>query len=297
MYASVDLSPYRFREDGRPRILHFSGGRTSAYLLRHTLDAYGGTLPRSVRVVFCNTGKEREETLQFIERCSTEWNVAVTWLEYDFLPNARGGRHDPKHVHRIVDFKTASRNGEPFEAMIRSGSILPTVALRKCTSELKVRTSERWIRRVLGWRRHFDVLGIRYDEGRRWRKALMKECRSEFPLVFARVTKSIVDDYWQRSPFDLGISSRLGNCDLCFLKGKRNLLRTIKKEPERARWWIDQEERVLSQHGRRLRNSTMAQFSQRYTYSELLAESRIEDPQLPLIQDADDGGIPCFCGD
>ena len=65
-------SDYRFREDGRPRLIHFSGGRTSAYLLFHTLEAYGGSLAKNVRVVFCNTGKEREETLIFIRRCSEE---------------------------------------------------------------------------------------------------------------------------------------------------------------------------------------------------------------------------------
>ena len=291
------LSDYRYREDGRPRIIHFSGGRTSAYLLAHTLAAYRGSLPAHVRVAFCNTGKEREETLVFIDRCSREWNVDVTWLEYDYLPNARGGRHDPKHVHRVVSFDSASRNGEPFEAMIRSGSILPTVALRKCTSELKVRTCQRWARRVLGWKKYFDVLGIRWDEPRRWRKALMEECTTEYPLVSAMVTRAMVDAFWHRSPFDLGIPSRLGNCDLCFLKGKRNLIRTIKKEPERTKWWIDQEEHILSSHGRRLRNSKMAQFSQRYRYSELLEESLVADPQLVLIDTDDDDGISCFCGD
>jgi len=295
--TSMALSDYRYRDDGRPRIIHFSGGRTSAYLLTHTLAAYGGSLPDHVRIAFCNTGKEREETLVFIQRCSEKWNVKVTWLEYDFRPDARGGRHDPKHVHRIVNFENASRNGEPFEAMIRSGSILPTVALRKCTSELKVRTSERWARRTLKWKKHFDVLGIRYDEGRRWRKALMEECRTEYPLVSARVTKPMVDAFWQQCPFDLGIPSRLGNCDLCFLKGKRNLIRTIKQEPDRARWWITQEEHILHAHGRRLRNSKMAQFSQRYTYAELLEESLVPDPQLVLIDTESDEAIHCFCGD
>ena len=107
----------------------------------------------------------------------------------------------------------------------------------------------------------------------------------------------MVDDYWKQSPFDLGIDSRLGNCDLCFLKGRRNLLRTIKKEPGRTKWWIDQEEKILSHHGRRLRNSKMAQFSLRHTYSDLLAASQVEDPQLPLLDDTDDVSIPCFCGD
>ena len=293
----MSLSDFRFRDDGRPRMIHFSGGRTSAYLLFHTLEAYDGSLPENVRVAYCNTGKEREETLSFIERCSQEWNVEVTWLEYEFRTDAQGGKHDPKHVHRVVSFEQAARNGEPFEAMIRSSAILPNVALRKCTSELKVRTSERWARRVLGWKRHFDVLGIRYDEPRRWRKALMEDCRTEYPLVHARVTKHMVDDFWTRSSFDLGISSRLGNCDLCFLKGKRNLIRTIRQEPDRAQWWIDQEQSILRAHGRRLRNSEMAQFSQRYTYSDLLQEALTVDPQLCLIDDNDEGGISCFCGD
>ena len=291
------LSDYCFREDGRPRIIHFSGGRTSAYLLFHTMEAYGGSLPKHVRVAYCNTGKEREETLSFIQRCSDEWNVEVTWLEYDYRTDAQGGLHDPKHVHRVVSFDQASRNGEPFEAMIRSGSILPTVALRKCTSELKVRTSERWARRALGWKKHLDVLGIRYDEPRRWRKALMEECRTEYPLVHARVTRRMVDEFWARSPFDLGIPSRIGNCDLCFLKGKRNLIRTIKQEPDRAQWWIGQEKHILHSHGRRLRNSKMAQFSQRYTYSELLQEALTAAPQLVLIDVNGEGGISCFCGD
>ena len=291
------LSDYRFREDGRGRIIHFSGGRTSAYLLAHTIEAYGGSLPQHVRVAYCNTGKEREETLTFIQRCSQEWNVNVTWLEYDFRPDAKGGLHDPKHVHRVVSFEQASRNGEPFEAMIRASSILPNVALRKCTSELKVRTSERWVRRSLGWKKHLDVLGIRYDEPRRWRKALMEECKTEYPLVHARVTKRMVDEFWQRSSFDLGIPSRLGNCDLCFLKGKRNLIRTIKQEPERAQWWIVQESGILKTHGRRLRNSQMAQFSQRHTYGDLLQEALTADPQLALFDDSTEEGVSCFCGD
>ena len=291
------LSDYRFREDGRPRLIHFSGGRTSAYLLFHALEAYEGSLPKSVRVVFCNTGKEREETLIFVQRCSEEWNVEVTWLEYEFRTHARGGRHDPKHAHRVVDFSTAARDGEPFAALLRASSILPNVALRKCTSELKVRTSQRWARRVLGWRKPLDVLGIRYDEPKRWRKALFEECRTEYPLVAARVTRPMVDAFWSRHPFDLGIPSRLGNCDLCFMKGKRNLVRTISKEPERAQWWIEHEQKILESFGRRVRKSEMAQFSMRYTYGELLEEALIPDPQLTLIDVDDDSGVSCFCGD
>lgn len=67
-----------------PSVVSFSGGRTSGYMLRMILDAHGGALPDGVKVVFCNTGKERHETLDFVERCSLEWGVPVTWLEYRF---------------------------------------------------------------------------------------------------------------------------------------------------------------------------------------------------------------------
>jgi predicted phosphoadenosine phosphosulfate sulfurtransferase len=48
-----------------PACISFSGARTSGYMLRQIVDAYGGTLPDDVIVAFMNTGK-REETLRFV---------------------------------------------------------------------------------------------------------------------------------------------------------------------------------------------------------------------------------------
>jgi hypothetical protein len=73
-----------------PAVISFSGGRTSAYMLHNVLLAYGGQLPEGVKVVFCNTGKERPETLDFVERCSLQWDVPIVWLEYR---NEYGGCH------------------------------------------------------------------------------------------------------------------------------------------------------------------------------------------------------------
>lgn len=72
-----------FRIDA-PAVISFSGGRTSGLMLYRILDAFGGTLPDDIKVVFCNTGKERPETLDFVERCSAEWGVPITWLEYRY---------------------------------------------------------------------------------------------------------------------------------------------------------------------------------------------------------------------
>lgn len=48
-------------------------------------------------VVFANTGKERPETLDFVQECAERWDVPIPWLEYD--PEA-------PHRTRLVDYTT-----------------------------------------------------------------------------------------------------------------------------------------------------------------------------------------------
>lgn len=49
-----------------PIAVHFSGGRSSAYLLRQIQLAHGGAIPPEISVLFTNTGRERDETLDFV---------------------------------------------------------------------------------------------------------------------------------------------------------------------------------------------------------------------------------------
>lgn len=60
------IAPYQIEG---PALISFSGGRTSAYLLKHILDACGGALPANVIACFANTGKEMPETLDFVGDC------------------------------------------------------------------------------------------------------------------------------------------------------------------------------------------------------------------------------------
>ena len=57
---------------------------------------------------FANTGKEEEATLRFVQDCAEHWGVHISWVEY--RSDAQG--------YALVDFATASRDGEPFEAII-----------------------------------------------------------------------------------------------------------------------------------------------------------------------------------
>ena len=281
-------NPYRIPA-GSPwfHVVNVSGGRSSAYMLRCILDAHGGALPARCEAIFANTGKERDETLAFVAELGDRWGVDVRWVEFDYDPNAT-----PKYGAVEVNFKTASRNGEPFDALLESGAWLPAVTRRTCTSELKIATIQRYL-----WRRHgltkrqvLSLIGFRFDEPKRWQPAMFRECATRYPMVVDGVTKEDVATFWAAQPFDLGIESERGNCDCCYLKPRRNLLSTIRAEPERAQWWIDVERR----HGGRT-------FRIGESFAELRAAA-IElgsgnEPIPPPGAGDEAEGLPCFCSD
>lgn len=278
-----------FKIDGRTCI-SFSGGRTSAYMLWRVLMSNDG-LPPDARVIFCNTGKEEEATLAFVRECGQRWSVPITWLEYR---NA-----EPRFAE--VNFETASRNGEPFEAVIaQRNGILPNVRSRYCSSELKTRTMHRHLK-AQGWEEWDTFVGIRGDEPRRvakFRANPKPEGRHEevhLPLATVGVTSSEVSQFWSMQKFDLRLpnmngKTMHGNCDLCYLKPANQVLSLITEKPERAVWWANQEAKAeqfaATKYGARFSDD-------RPGYAEM---AQFAAQQLDMF-DKDEEGIACFCGD
>lgn len=226
-----------------PAVISFSGGRTSGYMLRRILDDCGGKLADDVKIIFANTGKEMLETLDFVQECSVRWDVPITWLEY------RSGKK-----WAVVSYETASRDGEPFEALITDRNFLPNPVARICTVEMKILTIERHATKDLGWEFFTNVVGIRADEPKRVAK-LGDSGRAAFgryaPLALASITSGDVGEFWKKQPFDLRLPNNKGktmhgNCDLCFLKGEAQIMSLIREQPNRAIWWIEQENRIHS---------------------------------------------------
>lgn len=289
-------SPYAIPDDGQYRSISVSGGRSSGYMLRRILDAHGGALPERTVAVFANTGKERPETLDFLREMQERWEVDITWLEYEYAPTARGRASDPKHRHRVVSHETAARDGEPFATLIRRSRMVPNVVRRICTHDLKVETIARYLRRELGWRTSLSLLGIRHDEPRRWKKAALTEnCRVTYPMVEARVTRADVMRFWAGHNFDLGIDSDWGNCDLCFLKGRRKLARLIRERPELADWWIRMEEERVRDFSP-LAAPEKGRFIKRESYRSLRDRALAPLP-LPLDDPGEGDRVECYCGD
>lgn len=260
-----------FKIDG-PTCISFSGGRTSAYMLWRVLQAHGMSLPPEARVCFANTGKEDEATLRFVQACSDHWDIPITWLEYQ----------SSSPGYREVTFETASRDGQPFEALVRKKRYLPNPVARFCTEELKVKAIDRYLA-AQGLEAE-TMVGVRADEPRRVGKLRARGLL--IPLVTAGVTQDDVQAFWRAQPFDLELTFRdgvtpLGNCDLCFLKGPQQIMGLIKDKPERAVWWARMEQAV----GATFR-------SDRASYGEM---HKFLTDQADMF--STEGGVECFCGD
>lgn len=287
--------PYHI--DNTPAVISFSGGRTSAYMTRMILEYYDFELPENVEIIFCNTGKEHPATLDFVRDCQENWGIDITWLEYRYSPERRGGRKDPRHHHVVVDYDTASRKGEPFMQLIRAKWKCPSIDKRFCTIELKIKTIERYCRRELGWKKHTVLLGMRYDEPHRIEKSLMENCHVDYPLWHASVSVREVNEYWKNNWFDLAIPNYLGNCDMCFLKNDRKLLYIAREHPELVEWWSNEEEelhdRLKERHGW---ETITAQFNPNRSYKQI---RELAYMKLDLFEDDINFGddIDCFCGD
>lgn len=272
-----------------PTCISFSGGRTSAYMLWRVLQANGGKLPSDAVVCFANTGKEEEATLQFVRDCSAEWGVSITWVEYQ-------AAEETSDRWKLVDFDTASRDGEPFEALIKQRNYLPNPVARFCTVELKVRAIHRYLKSI-GWKKWDSMLGIRADEPRRLAKIGNQDYGKHeekcAPLGKAGITKELVGAFWRGQSFDLGLPNHNGvtmhgNCDLCYLKGGAQILSLIAEKPARAVWWARMESLALASQ------PSGAVFRRdRPSYAQMAAFAA---DQRDLF-DSDEEAISCFCGD
>jgi 3'-phosphoadenosine 5'-phosphosulfate sulfotransferase (PAPS reductase)/FAD synthetase len=258
-------------------------------MLHEVLQAGGGVLPPEAIVCFANTGKEDEATLKFVKDCQDNWNVPITWLEYV-------DAEETKDRWKQVNFETASRDGEPFEALIKKRNYLPNPVSRFCTVELKVRTIHRYLK-ANGWTEWDSMLGIRADEQRRLAKIGNQDYRKHeekiAPLGQVGVTKEIVGEFWRNQAFDLGLPNMNGvtmhgNCDLCFLKGGAQVLSLIQEKPERAVWWAKMEALALAS-----RPSGAVFRSDRPSYAQMI---KFASEQKDMF-DPNEETISCFCGD
>lgn len=224
------------------RVINFSGGRTSALmtiLLKPTENDI---------VLFCDTGREVDGTYEFVD--NFEKNEGIK-------------------IHRAVYTNKNAPGFTAYEALMKNRKRPPNVMERFCTQWLKVNMAKRFLRTVR-IKQYENYIGFRFDE-----KPRVDEYKNfaigaipKFPLFEAGITKTDVLQYWKMKPYDLNIPSILGNCDLCFLKGKDAIIKILSVYPELADKWIKDEH-----HGT---------YNKSWSYTKLAQLAKLKEGQYSL---------------
>jgi hypothetical protein len=194
-------------------IFNFSGGKTSAYMVIHYWKP--GDL-----VIFTDTGREHPKTYKFIHDFEAYENIPVIKISY-------------------------KDSATPFETLLleKKYKAIPNRMKRICTIELKVNTCKRYLRSI-GIREFNNFIGFRADEPLRVNRAVQKfkKVHNKYPLYYNGITKLMINEYWLNKPYNLEIPSILGNCTLCFMKGKNAIINILASYPELAEVWVKDEE-------------------------------------------------------
>lgn len=292
-----------------PKVISFSGGQTSGYMLWRLKEADPNFLDNYL-TIFENTGKEHDATLDFVHEVETRWGIPIIWLEYCRVParsiplegieegrkrtnlQQQQERDESAHWFKRVSYETAARYNDsvtPFDSMLEWAGALPNVQTRSCSVQLKIRTRDRFLWDI-GIKSFDAYIGIRKDEEHRKDEILANIGKYEnphFPLCDLGTTKVDVDSFWNAQPFKLTIDNIDGNCRLCFLKARWKRVAIARRDPASAAWWIGKEEAFAKKttgEGRYFRKGQ--------SYQGVLNDAL--HPELPL-GDEDDYDVPCSC--
>jgi len=212
-------------------LISFSGGKTSAYMTHYILNNL--TDRYNCVVVFSNTGREREETLEFVRDCDLYLGFKTVWVEAVIMGVRKAT------AYRRTNFTTACRNGEPFESMIQKYGI-PNRDFPHCTRELKIRPIHAFAKEYFGTTKYVSAIGIRADEVDRIQKG-----KFIYPLIKLGVRKETINNFWNQMYFTLKLQEHQGNCIECWKKSFKKLNQIALEGGGR---WIEEMEEKYSHY-------------------------------------------------
>ncbi len=271
------------KEEMKNLVISFSGGRTSGYMAWHIQNS-AKYAEYNKLFIFANTGKEREETLIFVDKCDKEFGLNLVWVESVVTMQKGIG------IEAITtNFEKASRQGESFSAIIeKDAKGVPNFNTPYCSERLKKTPINKYAKEYFGSNNYATALGFRYEDylNKRVTKTEMKPENFEgkiYPLLQdfeVMKTHKDVLNFWKGMPFDLGITTYEGNCDLCYKKAGWKKIEILRKNPEIADWWIEQEKKYGGK------------FHYNNTSTEALLEKSNLETTLELFEDT---SFNCIC--
>ncbi len=209
-----------------------SGGRSSAMMARHiqTSEKYKNF---EKIFVFCNTGMERPETIDFLKKIESIWKIPLIKIEGIYSQEMGKGVG-----YRIVEWNDLNMNATPFSEAIKHKNKgkyegLPNSEAPYCSDMMKTIPSKKLCDDIFGVNNYIKAIGFRKEDMPKrisWAE-ILEDKKRIFPLItdfYAPISQRDLNNYFDLQPFKLELHSKLGNCELCWKKSDKNLIEAIK---------------------------------------------------------------------
>lgn len=273
-----------------------SGGKTSAYIAANYPADYD---------VFALV-RSSDESIRFKDRKLAQ--MVEDRLQMPFV----GTLEDDIIINTIFDLEQFTGreitwvSGLTFDEVIEKRKALPNLAMRFCTTEMKIVPIKEW------WQKEINEvvemrIGYRANETRRANNALLK-CdkkgiesdkfiigkhkngnnkwsilpfrKPNFPLIEDNIMKDQIDSWWSDKPVRF---AQLNNCVGCFHRSFA-LLRKMKDwQPNKMKWFADME------------SITGNQFKKEFAYNQVM-KSTATIELFPEDFGGNDGCESGYCG-
>lgn len=266
-------------------VVSFSGGETSGYMAYYLNWKFKR---QNVINIFANTGDEWEETLHFADKCDKHFGLNLIWVEAVTNPEYRKGVSA-----KVVTFETASRNAEPFKAMVAKHGI-PNIASKHCSRELKRYAITNYLRSIGLKNNDYRIaIGIRADELDRISENAKKD-NIWYPLIetgYPRIDKQFINRFWREQPFRLKLKSYEGNCKVCWKKTLRKLLTIAKENPEAFQQFAEMENDFENYTPKSKQHNPLIKVPHRFFTNNLSVQDIIKMSKLPFEAAKDDSKV------
>lgn len=274
-------------------LVNVSGGRASAMMARHIQKSEKYKEYEKL-FVFCNTGLERPETIQFLKDQIKYWNLPLYLIEGVYSQKKGVGVKS-----KLVDFETMDMEGRVFSQAIEQLNKhewcgVPNEAIPYCSDYLKKRVSHHFAKGVFKTTKYISAIGFRREDMPKritWKEVKVNKKQifpllTDFPLA---VDQFALNKFFHNELFKLEIHSKLGNCTYCQKKSDRNLIEAIQFDLRRLDFkYIDWYRREEQKYGNRF-------FRGNLSIEDLVNTARhaLEDGnQLEMFSDV---GEACLC--
>jgi 3'-phosphoadenosine 5'-phosphosulfate sulfotransferase (PAPS reductase)/FAD synthetase len=227
-----------------------SGGRSSAMMARHiqTNEKYADY--KKV-FVFCNTGMERLETIDFLKNIEKYWQIPLIKIEGVYSNDLGTGVK-----YKIVDWENINMTAKPFSKMIEHKNKgifdgLPNQDAPYCSENLKTLPAKKLCDDIFGINNYKIAIGFRKEDmPKRISWSEIKEQKQKiFPLLtdfYTPISQLDLNKLWKKEKFKLELHGKYGNCELCWKKSDNTLIENIIFGTRFIDWFKKEEQKYNS---------------------------------------------------